>query len=308
MTVVGHIEQLRRSACYQNARDLSCLTCHDPHAKETPKDRVALYRQKCLDCHANKGCKLPEADRRKKDAADNCTTCHMPRGDTDIPHIAFTHHRIGKHPVPPPPDTWRLPDLVPTDDVSRLPALDQKRNLGLAYLHVSEEAGGRSKAQEYRDRARELLEVVHAANLRDGPTLSGLALIRHAGGDYAQARALAAQAMASGDLIGPDRARTLLVLADCEIRERQFDAALTALQELTRLRRNSEDWRLMGVCHLAQNQPRQSLAPLEHALAIRPFRHDIHAMLADAYDQLGDAPRAREHRATADWLEKHAQE
>lgn len=31
MTVVGHVKQLRRSACYQKSSTLTCLTCHDPH-------------------------------------------------------------------------------------------------------------------------------------------------------------------------------------------------------------------------------------------------------------------------------------
>ncbi len=39
MTVVGHIEQLRGSACYQKSERLTCLTCHDPHAKRNRKTR-----------------------------------------------------------------------------------------------------------------------------------------------------------------------------------------------------------------------------------------------------------------------------
>src|SRR5262249_4006137 len=51
MTVVGHMEQLRRSNCYQKS-EMTCLTCHDPHARQRPANPVAFYRQKCLDCHA----------------------------------------------------------------------------------------------------------------------------------------------------------------------------------------------------------------------------------------------------------------
>src|SRR4029077_7469854 len=51
MTVVGHIEQLRQSACYQKSKELSCLNCHDPHTSQKPKDSIAFYRRKCLDCH-----------------------------------------------------------------------------------------------------------------------------------------------------------------------------------------------------------------------------------------------------------------
>ncbi len=138
MTVVGHIEQLRRSVCYQKSPALTCLTCHDPHAREKPHDAVAFYRQQCLKCHAEQQCRLPLAERRRKDAMDNCAGCHMPRGDTDIPHIAFTHHRIGRHAAPPPAVAGRVPELVPIDEAPHLTPLDQQRNLGLAYMEVAQ--------------------------------------------------------------------------------------------------------------------------------------------------------------------------
>jgi hypothetical protein len=42
MTVVGHFKQLRQSACYQKSKELTCLSCDNPHAKEKPKDRVSV--------------------------------------------------------------------------------------------------------------------------------------------------------------------------------------------------------------------------------------------------------------------------
>jgi len=97
MTVVGHVEQLRQSKCYEKSPGLTCVSCHDPHTRSKPADPVAFYRQKCLDCHATKPCSLPPEPRLKQNPADNCAACHMPKGDTDISHVAFTHHRIGKH-------------------------------------------------------------------------------------------------------------------------------------------------------------------------------------------------------------------
>jgi tetratricopeptide (TPR) repeat protein len=307
MTVVGHVEQLRRSACYQKS-DLTCLTCHDPHAEERPKDPVAFYRQKCLDCHAEQACRLTPAERRRKVARDNCAACHMPRGDTDIPHVAFTHHRIGRHAAKPAAGPPPLADLVPIDDISHLGPVDQARNLGLAYLQLSIDPRYTEHAAAYGRRALGLLEGVDREGLRDGATAEGLARLYWAAGDTLRAGAFARQAL---DAPGPPedgRALSLFVLADCAIRERDIGAAVGRLEELTRLRRFVEDWHLLGVCYLEQNQPGKALRALEQALAMRPFRPDIHEALAAAYLRSGDRQRAREHQDKAKWLEEHSQQ
>src|SRR5262249_35006609 len=152
---------------YQKSADLTCLTCHDPHAAEMPKDPVAFYRDKCLHCHTTQPCRLEPAKRLAKEPADNCAACHMPRGDTDIPHVAFTHHRIGKHSSAAPAapaDTGRMPELRPIPDVSHLSSVDQQRNLGLAYLSL---LGFHDTAPAhvplFKARARALLEAVEKA-------------------------------------------------------------------------------------------------------------------------------------------------
>lgn len=38
MTVVGHVEQLHLSRCYQASNSLTCVTCHDPHAEPRPEE------------------------------------------------------------------------------------------------------------------------------------------------------------------------------------------------------------------------------------------------------------------------------
>src|SRR5262249_274635 len=127
MTVVGHMQQLRLSTCYQKS-DLSCLTCHDPHAPEKPKDPTEFYRQKCLACHESRGCSVPPGERRRKQPADDCSACHMPRGDTDIPHVAFTHHRIGRHaPRPGTKGQTGTPVLVCDADLSHLGPVEKQR-------------------------------------------------------------------------------------------------------------------------------------------------------------------------------------
>jgi hypothetical protein len=303
MTVVGHMEQLRQSVCYQKSSDMTCLTCHDPHAKEKPKDPVAFFRQKCLNCHQTESCQLTPAERIKKNAADDCSACHMPRGDTDIPHIAFTHHRIGRHTSPPASTalTGRTPELVPVEDVAYLPQIDQQRNLGLAYLQVSRDRRHSQYAETFTTRARELLEAVYAAGLRDGVITQNLASI-YWKIDPARAAKYADEALTDKDLIADVRAAALVVRADCHLHNGELDAAIALLEELVTLRRQAEDWRLLGKLYLDRNEPQRALQAYQKALAIRPFRYEIHGGLGEAYRLLGNNVRAREHLERAQWL------
>jgi hypothetical protein len=308
MTVVGHIEQLRRSACYQKSKELNCLTCHDPHASELPKDSVAFYRQKCLSCHAEQGCKLDRTTRLKKEPADNCAACHMPRGDTDIPHIAFTHHRIGRHTKERHEGVGSIPNLVPTDDCTQLRALEQKRNLGLAYAAVAVNGQYSRYLGVFNERARELLEEVRAVGLREGKTANTLAGIYFFWrNDPVRAIEFAREAIEANDATTEERATALTVLANREMHEGNFASAGQRLEELTRLRRAANDWSRLGACYLKENQLDRALPALETALSIQPYLPVLHANLARVYDKLGKLDRAGDHRARAQWLSQYNQ-
>jgi hypothetical protein len=93
---VGHVEQMRKSRCYTESKsELGCISCHDPHKKPEPSERVAFYQKRCLECHAERGCSLAAEARLKKSPQDDCVSCHMsqlPPGR--IAHTATTDHRI----------------------------------------------------------------------------------------------------------------------------------------------------------------------------------------------------------------------
>jgi hypothetical protein len=302
MTVVGHMDQLRRSACYQKNQNLTCLTCHDPHARETPKD-PAHYRQKCLTCHTASACKLEESHRRKQSATDNCTACHMPRGDTDIPHVAFTHHRIGIHGPKPTAGPERLPELVPTGNASRLSLLDEKRNLGLAYLQAARQLDLAQFKGVFAERARILLEAVQEAGLREAETAGALADL-YLPLDAARSQSYAQQVVQAKDASAEVRANALILLAACAMKNRDEPAALRALKELTPLRRSAEDWTLLGMCHRLQNEPGEAALALDHALSIRPDLPVVHLEMAKVQRRLGNDRGAKEHEEKARLLKR----
>ncbi len=96
-----HPYRLRQSRCWiASAGALSCLTCHDPHARVPESERAAHYRAACLTCHQ------PDACHRtgKETSADSsdCVSCHMPKRRTqDVVHVVMTDHLIRRQPGGP---------------------------------------------------------------------------------------------------------------------------------------------------------------------------------------------------------------
>ena len=93
-------EALLKSACKQASGDrLTCTTCHDPHGSPGPSERVAFYRNRCLQCHNQAGFQ----QTHHPDNAD-CTACHMARPPSnDIAHEQVTDHWIKKSVSQEPP-------------------------------------------------------------------------------------------------------------------------------------------------------------------------------------------------------------
>jgi hypothetical protein len=304
MTVVGHIEQLRQSKCYQKAPGLTCVTCHDPHAKSRPADPVAFYRQKCLDCHAQKPCSVPPETRLKQNPADNCSACHMPRGDTEVPHLAFTHHRIGKHTGRPNADPMLkgAQNLVAIEDNPRLNEFDRARNLGMAYAAVAPEVP-RQDAKTYWIRARANLEIAYRGGARDAEMIFALAEEAFEERDVRRAATFAREALASGNLPPAKRGRSLYILAAYEGSVRNDPSASAALMEqAVRVRRFADDWHLLGANRLDTNQPDKARAAFQNALSIRPYDAATHLGLAECARRLGDTRGMKEHCDKADWL------
>ena len=90
-------EGLLRSACRRAAgNQLTCTTCHDPHSTPAPVERVAFYRGKCLQCHADSARFVAATHHPEQ---QDCATCHMPsRSTSDISHEQNVDHDIEAYP------------------------------------------------------------------------------------------------------------------------------------------------------------------------------------------------------------------
>jgi predicted CXXCH cytochrome family protein len=97
---VSEVEQFSQSTCKRISGDkMSCSSCHDPHFTPNASQRTAFFRSKCLSCHNQ-----PEFATHHHPEKQDCTSCHMQaRGAQNIPHVAWTDHRILRIPEDPNP-------------------------------------------------------------------------------------------------------------------------------------------------------------------------------------------------------------
>ncbi len=172
---VSEVEQLSTSRCKQASGDrMSCTSCHDPHSRPAPEQRAAFYRGKCLACHG-----APEFARTHHPEQTDCAACHMPRASAeDIPHVAWTDHRI-----------LRRPELPGTGQAVS--------GAGVLTAIFSPQADGRDLAVaayqavmngQSRDRTGALgqLRAAYATGARDPSVLEGMGVLAGLGGDEAE--------------------------------------------------------------------------------------------------------------------------
>ena len=316
MKVAGHAEQMRLSRCYQGSETLTCTTCHNPHDKPAHEIGRAYYRQRCLSCHASDPCGVSEEDRIAQ-AQNDCSTCHMPQVPIDVPHFAFTHHRIGIHSataekVDPDDHTVEamIGNLEAMHDLSHLSRADRERIEGLGYLDMASAAmlkGQVQVFQNYRQRAERILQGVYQQGLRDAEVevaLAGLFSDR----DQQQAIRYAEAALAKDEELSPDaRANAHLILGGAFFRLQQNSSAIQSLEKLVRLRRNAEDWMMLGICQFRAGQIPQAIAALQQAAAISPDRPDVHQYLAEMFRLSGNSTLAQQHRQLAEFFTQAAQ-
>jgi hypothetical protein len=93
---------LSQSRCYkESGGGLSCVSCHDPHAR-APSDPV-YYERRCTNCHQTSPSR-PSAAAMQSVApsstsicpvspSSGCLSCHMPKIDSGQ-HVAFADHWI----------------------------------------------------------------------------------------------------------------------------------------------------------------------------------------------------------------------
>jgi hypothetical protein len=242
---VGQVEQMHESQCFRAGRGrLGCISCHDPHHFPSPAEKVAYYRDRCLECHSERGCSLPASDRLERNRDDDCTACHMPKASSfDIPHSASANHRIPRH--------------AGGDDPSTAQPGGRARDRRHLVIFDRERLDADERAEVERDRG--------VALCREGPEGARVAL----------PLLEAALAARSDDVTAWECKGVALGILG------RYDEALAALRMALTMEPGSE-FALVEAARAAGklDRRRDAAAYLRRAIAINRWRSDYHAELA----------------------------
>jgi len=308
--IVGHVEQMRQSACYIKSNgQFSCTSCHDPHRAPAAAEAVKFYEERCRNCHAPSkpsppgkivasDCALPLTKRIAANGRTDCVACHMPRNPSaSNQHLAVTDHRLLRRPDQPrllrsgfqPGNIPLLPlhyQLLKPGDP------DVSRDLALATVEIGgrARAGDRQASDFLMQRALPLLDQAILRDPSDIPALEarGLALFDQNRPDEALKAFDAVLAKA------PDREQSLTWAAESALVLGELDRAEVYCRKLT------EKYpyypihfeRLANVL-IKRKAWKEALAVAEAAVRGNPFRAKSRELLITVLLEIGDRTRAK---------------
>ncbi len=276
---VSEVEQFAQSTCKRMSGDkMSCTSCHDPHFTPAPEQRASFFRAKCLACHNQ-----PEFAASHHPENRDCTSCHMRHtGAENIPHVAWTDHRILRLPAPSDAATEHQEsgELTPV-----LSPGASKRDLAMAYYQAFLEGN-----QSVEPKAWKLLQEQRSAIGNDEKALDAYGNLSAGRGD-SQAAETAFQQVLKLD------ARDLTALSNLGIlraRQGNLPSAISLLQSAFEMNKD--------VAGLAMNLARvQCMAgdttgartTVEAALVYAPGLEDLLRMR----EQMTDCSAPKSHKA-----------
>ncbi len=299
--IVGHTEQLHASACYLQTDTLTCITCHDPHAG---RPSIKEYRQVCVGCHQVDGCSVPEIDRIRMQH-DDCNHCHMPVRSTNVPHAALTDHRIAVHDssytlaaMEPPAsrsDRQESPRLAAISDESSLEPWRRERRWAIAMHSLAFQDSVPTALVPDLARARKTLLDLFREGVADPSLQVFLAKDYLAANMLGPANQLATRIVSETNVGESPYVGAADVLGQLALRAEDNQLALHWYRQLTKLRRVSGDFFLLGLCESNTGDRDAAMRAFEQALRIDPTLLPAHEHLARLLEEMGHHQRSRLH-------------
>ena len=260
---------------------------------------ISFYRQKCLNCHADAGCALPESDRRSRQADDSCIACHMPRlGANDVPHTAQTDHRVLRKPAAQdaPGGSLASPEFYDHSE-QRLPrlAVDYARGLWLA-----DHAEKRSD-REMANRAFLLLRIVEKEVPDDVRILDALGTASAVRGEFDDSLTYWKKSLA----IDPHREQTLEKISILLHTAGRIQDARPHLEHVLRLNPwKASLWGRYAFLLAQENEWNPAITAAKKSQELDPSVPQTYRFLAEAYRQVGDPDQSRIYREKFEQIQK----
>ncbi len=299
--------RLRQSQCFIQTQSwapskrLQCTTCHDPHNIPHGAAANQHYNAVCESCHATRSAGLGQAGPQAgastsgtrgvaaqgpapindpaHPAATDCISCHMPQRRTaDGIHMVMTDHLIQRRPPANPlapkaeyvetaanaykgPVDLYYPTALPTTP---------ENQLDLAVAQVQDDSNLEAGI-------RQLTALIRQYKPAPAAYYTDLAVALHDAGDQARSTAMFQQALAHA----PNSASIRLRFAQAQIDWRQWTAATTNLERLTRLTpTDPAAWGLLGEAEFQQGRDPAATQALTRAVTLDPES-------ASSYNYLG---------------------
>jgi Flp pilus assembly protein TadD len=290
--MADHTEQMYHSRCFRESQGrLGCVSCHDPHRVPALEEKTVYYRERCLACHQEEGCRLSSAARRARNPADSCTECHMPWAGSKISHTAGTDHRI-RRVADPNPRSPQSPRGLRPGEAPLVPfhpdGIEDARDRGLALVELVRDHPGLAK--QLGSSALTLLEEGLQTAPRDVPAWEAKGFLLWLLNRKTEGLAALENALA----LAPERELTLTYAAVLATALDQKDAAIGYWQRAIRV----DPWNSQYHFRLAQLlalQGRWTEADEASAAALRlnPLSEEIRVLRVTCLIRTGNQERAR---------------
>jgi Flp pilus assembly protein TadD len=282
----GQVEQMTESRCFrESAGKMGCISCHDPHELPEPRERASYYRDRCLNCHAEKGCSLPEPERLVQGRDDRCIDCHMPRSTKQqVPHTATTLHLIRRfrdrtEPASDPRgrssgrDTPLIHfhrDQLDADERSWV-----TRDLGIALATNHRDIPGMTSGAVGR-MALPLLETSLTIDPADWPAWEAKGTVLWLLGRREESLAAFRTAMTGS----PDREQTIVATGTRAAQLRKHDEALEDFQRAIAINPwRSDYYHVVALLHAEHRRWDEAIEAAREALRLNPSNHEARMIL-----------------------------
>lgn len=259
MPVISHFERMSQSKCRQaEPEKFWCGTCHNPHSPDSPAEKTAFYRQKCMTCHSEADCKR----------GTDCISCHMPKTSAvTVQHAAFTDHSIPRTATRREAQSGEL-TLVPFGG-----AAVANRELALAWADVALRENNRA----WGLRAFQLLQAEYQQNPNDAKVGAQLAQLYDRMGQESRACTIYERVVA----VNPSAVAAAINLGTCRAKEGRLDDAMKLWAGALERNPAHEGARMnLAVAQFQSGDVRAARATLNAGLKFNPASRRLKELLA----------------------------